>query len=49
LAAVILAVGWFGFGRIFDNTILIVIQAALQSAMIGLLADVVNVRRSRAP
>lgn len=47
LALVILAVGWFAFGRIFDNTILLVIQTAIQAAMIGLLADVVNVRRSR--
>lgn len=48
-AAFILVVGWYGFGRVFDNTILIFIQAALQATMIGLLADVVNVRRSRAP
>jgi glycosyltransferase involved in cell wall biosynthesis len=49
LAALVLVVGWYGFGRIFDNTILIFIQAAIQAAMIGLLADIVNVRRSRAP
>jgi glycosyltransferase involved in cell wall biosynthesis len=49
LAAVVLVVGWYGFGRVLDNTILIFVQAAIQSAMIGLLADVVNVRRSRAP
>ncbi len=48
-ALVVLAVGWYGFGRILDNTILLLIQVAIQSAMIGLLADVVNVRRSRAP
>ena len=48
-ALIVLVVGWYGFGRVLDNTILIFIQAAIQSAMIGLLADVVNVRRSRAP
>ncbi len=46
---VILIIGWYGFGRIFDNTILLFIQAAFQSAIVGLLADTVNVRRSRAP
>jgi glycosyltransferase involved in cell wall biosynthesis len=48
-AFVILIIGWYGFGRIFDNTILLFIQAAFQSAIVGLLADTVNVRRSRAP
>jgi glycosyltransferase involved in cell wall biosynthesis len=48
-ALLVLAVGWFTFHRVFDNTILLFIQAAIQAAMIGLLADVVNVRRSRAP
>jgi glycosyltransferase involved in cell wall biosynthesis len=49
LAAVVVAVGWFGFGKIFDNTALILLFAAFQSVAIGLLADVVNVRRSRSP
>jgi glycosyltransferase involved in cell wall biosynthesis len=49
LAAAIVAVGWFGFGKIFDNTALIFLFAAFQCVAIGLLADVVNVRRSRAP
>ncbi|MFN8521716.1 MAG: glycosyltransferase family 2 protein [Chloroflexota bacterium] len=49
IAICVLLVGWYGFGRIFDNTILVFIEAALQAAMIGLLADVVNVRRSRSP
>ena len=49
LAALIVAVGWFGFGKIFDNTALIFLFAAFQCVAIGLLADVVNVRRSRAP
>jgi glycosyltransferase involved in cell wall biosynthesis len=49
IAALVLVVGWYGFGRVFDNTLLIFIEAALQAAMIGLLADIVNVRRSRAP
>jgi glycosyltransferase involved in cell wall biosynthesis len=49
LAAIIVAVGWFGFGKIFDNTALIFLFAAFQCVAIGLLADVVNVRRSRAP
>jgi glycosyltransferase involved in cell wall biosynthesis len=49
IAVLVLVVGWYGFGRIFDNTLLIFIEAALQAAMIGLLADIVNVRRSRAP
>ena len=48
-ALAVLVGGWYGFGRVLDNTILLCIQAAIQSAMIGLLADVVNVRRSRAP
>jgi glycosyltransferase involved in cell wall biosynthesis len=49
LAVIVLAGGWYGFGRVFDNTILLCIFTALQALMIGLLADVVNVRRSRAP
>jgi glycosyltransferase involved in cell wall biosynthesis len=49
LAAITVAVGWFGFGKIFDNTALIFLFAAFQCVAIGLLADVVNVRRSRAP
>ena len=48
-AAGIVAVGWFGFGKIFDNTALIFLFAAFQALAIGFLADVVNVRRSRAP
>ena len=47
-AGLVLVVGLYAFNRVFDNTILLLIQAALQAAMIGLLADVVNVRRSRA-
>ena len=49
IAAAIVTVGWFGFGKILDNTALIFLFAAFQSVAIGLLADVVNVRRSRAP
>ena len=49
LATAIFVVGWFAFGKIFDNTALLFLFAAFQSAAIGLLADVVNVRRSRAP
>jgi glycosyltransferase involved in cell wall biosynthesis len=49
LAATVVVVGWFGFGKIFDNTALIVLFAAFQCVAIGLLADVVNVRRSKAP
>ena len=45
----IFVVGWFGFGKIFDNTALLFLFAAFQCFAIGLLADVVNVRRSRAP
>jgi hypothetical protein len=48
-ATLLLAVGWIGFGHVFGFTFIILIQAAIQAAMIGLLADVVNVRRSRAP
>jgi glycosyltransferase involved in cell wall biosynthesis len=49
LAAVVLGIGWFGFGKIFDNTSMLLLFAAFQSVAIGMLADVVNVRRSRAP
>jgi glycosyltransferase involved in cell wall biosynthesis len=49
LAAAVAGVGWFVFGKIFDNTALILLSAAFQSVAIGMLADVVNVRRSRAP
>lgn len=49
LSALVVVVGWFGFGKIFDNTALILLFAAFQCVAIGLLADVVNVRRSRAP
>ena len=45
----IFAVGWFVFGKIFDNTALLFLFAAFQCFTIGMLADVVNVRRSRAP
>jgi hypothetical protein len=48
-AAMVVAVGWFGFGKILDNTALIFLFAAFQCVAIGFLADVVNVRRSRAP
>ena len=49
LAPLALGIGWFGFGKILDNTALIILFAGFQTAAIGLLADVVNVRRSRAP
>ncbi len=49
LAPLALGIGWFGFHKIFDNTALILLFAGFQAAAIGLLADVVNVRRSRAP
>ncbi len=49
LSVTVLVVGWYGFGRVFDNTILLFVFTGLQALMIGLLADVVNVRRSRAP
>lgn len=49
MAAMIVSVGWFGFHRILDNTALIFLFAAFQCIAIGFLADVVNVRRSRAP
>ncbi|MCC6179524.1 MAG: glycosyltransferase family 2 protein [Chloroflexi bacterium] len=49
LAPIVLGIGWFGFHKIFDNTALILLFAGFQLAAIGLLADVVNVRRSRAP
>jgi glycosyltransferase involved in cell wall biosynthesis len=49
LAGAIFAVGWFAFGKIMDNTALLFLFAAFQCVAIGLLADVVNVRRSRAP
>ena len=49
LAPLALGIGWFGFHKIFDNTALILLFAGFQTAAIGLLADVVNVRRSRAP
>jgi glycosyltransferase involved in cell wall biosynthesis len=49
LAAAIFVVGWFVFGKIFDNTALLFLFAAFQCFAIGMLADVVNVRRSRAP
>jgi len=49
LGPLVLGVGWFSFGRILDNTALIFMFAGFQAAAIGLLADVVNVRRSRAP
>jgi glycosyltransferase involved in cell wall biosynthesis len=48
-AATVVGIGWFGFGKILDNTALIFLFAAFQCVAIGLLADVVNVRRSRAP
>jgi glycosyltransferase involved in cell wall biosynthesis len=41
--------GWFVFGKIFDNTALLFLFAAFQCFAIGMLADVVNVRRSRSP
>jgi glycosyltransferase involved in cell wall biosynthesis len=49
LSPLVLAVGWFAFQKILDNTALIVLFAAFQCVVVGLLADVVNVRRSRAP
>jgi hypothetical protein len=49
VALVVVAIGWFGFHRIFDNTAAILLFAAFQCFAIGMLADVVNVRRSRAP
>jgi glycosyltransferase involved in cell wall biosynthesis len=49
LAVAVFLIGWFFFGKIFDNTALLLLFASFQSAAIGLLADVVNVRRSRAP
>ncbi len=49
LAAVVFAVGWFGFGKILDNSALLFLFAAFQCFAIGMLADVVNVRRSRSP
>jgi glycosyltransferase involved in cell wall biosynthesis len=49
LAVAVFLVGWFAFGKIFDNTALLLLFASFQSVAIGLLADVVNVRRSRAP
>jgi glycosyltransferase involved in cell wall biosynthesis len=49
LSPLVLGIGWFGFHKIFDNTALIILFAAFQCLVVGLLADVVNVRRSRAP
>ncbi|MFN8636374.1 MAG: glycosyltransferase family 2 protein [Chloroflexota bacterium] len=49
LAAVVLGTGWFGFHKVFDNTAMLLLFAAFQCVAIGMLADVVNVRRSRAP
>ena len=49
VAALVLAVGWFTVGRVFDNTILLFVFTGLQAFMLGMLADVVNIRRSRAP
>ena len=49
LAVAIFALGWFVFGKIFDNTALHFLFAAFQCFAIGMLADVVNVRRSRSP
>jgi glycosyltransferase involved in cell wall biosynthesis len=49
LSPLVLGIGWFGFHKIFDNTALIILFAAFQCVVIGLLADVVNVRRSRSP
>ena len=43
LGAAIFAVGWFVFGKIFDNTALLFLFAAFQCFAIGMLADVVNV------
>src|SRR5687767_14029889 len=49
LGAAIFAAGWFVFGKIFDNTALLFLFAAFQCFAIGMLADVVYVRRSRSP
>jgi len=49
LAALVFIVGWLAFGKVLDNTALLLLFASFQSVAIGLLADVVNVRRSRAP
>jgi glycosyltransferase involved in cell wall biosynthesis len=49
LGAAIFIGGWFAFGKIFDNTALLFLFAAFQCFAIGMLADVVNVRRSRSP
>jgi glycosyltransferase involved in cell wall biosynthesis len=49
LGAAIFVGGWFVFGKIFDNTALLFLFAAFQCFAIGMLADVVNVRRSRSP
>ena len=49
LAPLVLGIGWFGFHKIFDNTALIILFAGFQCLVVGFLADVVNVRRSRAP
>src|SRR3954469_18432474 len=49
LSPLVLGIGWFGFHKIFDNTALIILFAGFQCLVVGLLADVVNVRRSRAP
>lgn len=49
LGAAVFLVGWFVFGKIFDNTALLFLFAAFQCFAIGMLADVVNVRRSRSP
>jgi glycosyltransferase involved in cell wall biosynthesis len=49
LAATVFIVGWLAFGKVLDNTALLLLFASFQCVAIGLLADVVNVRRSRAP
>ncbi|HYU20380.1 MAG TPA: glycosyltransferase family 2 protein [Chloroflexota bacterium] len=48
-AVLVLIVGWYGFGKLFDNTVMLLVMLAIQAAMIGMLADVVNVRRNRPP
>ena len=44
---IVLAVGWYGFGRIFDNTILFLLLAGLEALMIGMVADLINLRLRR--
>ena len=47
VAAVIWGIGLVMFGRLFDNLILFLAQLSVQAIMIGMVADLINVRLRR--